>query len=63
MEYDIFFSISQTPDHTGYTPSESKMFDNYYSQLDAADRLACSSPFIHSHTTTEFETGCTTLER
>ena len=39
MEFDIFFSISQTPDHNGFTPSESEMFSNYYAQLDAADRL------------------------
>jgi len=39
MEYDIFFSISQTPDHNGFTPSESEMFSNYYAQLEAADRL------------------------
>ena len=39
MEFDIFFSISQTPDHNGFTPSESEMFSNYYAQLNAADRL------------------------
>ena len=39
MEFDIFFSISQTPDHNGHTPSEAEMFANYYAQLEAADRL------------------------
>ena len=39
MEFDIFFSISQTPDHNGFTPSESEMFESYFSQLKAADRL------------------------
>lgn len=39
MEFDIFFSISQTPDHNGFTPSESEMFANYYAQLESADRL------------------------
>ena len=39
MEFDIFFSIAQTPDHNGFTPSESEMFENYFSQLKAADRL------------------------
>ena len=39
MEFDIFFSISQTPDHNGFIPSESEMFANYYAQLEAADRL------------------------
>ena len=39
MEYDIFFSISQTPDHNNYTPSEEVMFNNYFEQVTAADRL------------------------
>ncbi len=46
MEFDIFFSISQTPDHNGYTPSESEMFANYYSQLQAADRLGFGVAWI-----------------
>ncbi|MDP6870215.1 MAG: hypothetical protein QGI21_05530 [Candidatus Poseidoniaceae archaeon] len=39
MEYDIFFSISQTPDHNGFTPTEEEMFSNYFSQLESADQL------------------------
>jgi alkanesulfonate monooxygenase SsuD/methylene tetrahydromethanopterin reductase-like flavin-dependent oxidoreductase (luciferase family) len=39
MEYDIFFSISQTPDHNDFTPSEAVMFNNYFEQVTAADRL------------------------
>jgi alkanesulfonate monooxygenase SsuD/methylene tetrahydromethanopterin reductase-like flavin-dependent oxidoreductase (luciferase family) len=39
MEYDIFFSISQTPDHNDFTPSESVMFNNYFEQVAVADRL------------------------
>ncbi len=39
MEYDIFFSISQTPDHNNFTPSEAVMFNNYFEQVAAADRL------------------------
>ncbi len=39
MEFDIFFSISQTPDHNGYTPTESEMFSNFFNQLEAADNL------------------------
>jgi alkanesulfonate monooxygenase SsuD/methylene tetrahydromethanopterin reductase-like flavin-dependent oxidoreductase (luciferase family) len=46
MEYDIFFSISQTPDHNGFTPSESEMFTNYYAQLQAADRLGFGVAWI-----------------
>ena len=54
MEFDIFFSISQTPDHNGFTPSESEMFGNYYAQLDAADRLGFGVAWIaQAHLSTE----------
>ncbi|MEC8670698.1 MAG: luciferase [Candidatus Thermoplasmatota archaeon] len=54
MEFDIFFSISQTPDHNGFTPSESEMFNNYYAQLDAADRLGFGVAWIaQAHLSTE----------
>ena len=54
MEYDIFFSISQTPDHNGFTPSESEMFSNYYAQLDAADRLGFGVAWIaQAHLSTQ----------
>ena len=36
MQYDIFFSISQTP-VDGYTPSETEMFKNFFRQVEAAD--------------------------
>ena len=53
MEFDIFFSISQTPDHNGFTPSESEMFSNYFSQLEAADRLGFTVAWIaQSHLST-----------
>ena len=39
MEHDIFFSISQTPDAAGRVPSENEMFNNYFQQLECADRL------------------------
>ncbi len=39
MEFDIFFSISQTPDHNGFTPTEGEMFSNFFNQLEAADNL------------------------
>ena len=29
MEFDIFFSISQTPDSSGFVPSEREMFYNF----------------------------------
>ena len=54
MEFDIFFSISQTPDHNGFTPSESEMFSNYYAQLEAADRLGFGVAWIaQAHLSTQ----------
>ena len=54
MEFDIFFSISQTPDHNGYTPSETQMFSNYYDQLVAADRLGFGVAWIaQAHLSTQ----------
>jgi len=54
MEFDIFFSISQTPDHNGFTPNESEMFANYYSQLEAADRLGFGVAWIaQAHLSTQ----------
>ena len=32
MQYDIFFSISQTPAH-GVMPSEAQMFRSFFDQL------------------------------
>ena len=54
MEFDIFFSISQTPDHNGFTPSEAEMFANYYEQLEAADRLGFGVAWIaQAHLSTQ----------
>lgn len=54
MEFDIFFSISQTPDHNGYTPTEQEMFSNYYTQLTAADRLGFGVAWIaQAHLSTQ----------
>ena len=54
MEFDIFFSISQTPDHNGYTPTESEMFANYFAQLEAADRLGFGVAWVaQAHLSTE----------
>ena len=39
MEFDVFFSISQTPDSTGYCPDEQTMYSNYIEQLKLADNL------------------------
>ena len=38
MEFDVFFSISQTP-NDGVTPSEREMFENFFAEVEAADAL------------------------
>ncbi len=38
MELDVFFSICQTDVH-GYLPSERVMFENFFEQVELADRL------------------------
>ncbi len=56
MEFDIFFSISQTPDSTGLVPSEKVMFSNFFSQLELADKLGFGVAWIaqaHLSTTTQ----------
>ena len=54
MEHDIFFSISQTPDHDGHIPSEQTMFKNYFQQLTLADELGFGVGWIaQSHLSTE----------
>jgi alkanesulfonate monooxygenase SsuD/methylene tetrahydromethanopterin reductase-like flavin-dependent oxidoreductase (luciferase family) len=54
MEHDIFFSISQTPDTEGNIPSESKMFSNYFEQLQHADELGFGTGWIaQAHLSTE----------
>ena len=39
MKFDIFFSISQTPDTSGHIPSETEMFANFLDQAEKADEL------------------------
>ena len=39
MEFDIFFSISQTPDSSGYIPTEKEMFRSFFDQVELADKL------------------------
>ena len=54
MKHDIFFSISQTPDVNGVTPSEKQMFDNYFQQLKHADKLGFGVGWIaQAHLSTE----------
>jgi alkanesulfonate monooxygenase SsuD/methylene tetrahydromethanopterin reductase-like flavin-dependent oxidoreductase (luciferase family) len=55
MEFDIFFSICQTDVH-GYTPSEKVMFENFFEQVELADRLGCGTAWVaESHLSTEVQ--------
>ena len=38
MEFDVFFSISQTP-VDGHTPTEREMFLNFFEQVEAGDMV------------------------
>ena len=54
MEFDIFFSISQTPDSSGYKPSESEMFSNFLDQAVKADELGFGVGWIaQAHLSTD----------
>lgn len=55
MDYDIFFSISQTP-VDGHIPSERTMFENFFSQVEAADDLGYDTAWIaESHLSSEIQ--------
>ncbi len=57
MQYDIFFSISQTPVH-GHTPSETQMFRAFFEQVEAADELGYSTAWVaESHLSSEVQKG------
>ena len=54
MEHDIFFSISQTPDADGHIPDEQTMLQNYFQQLEVADKLGFGVGWIaQAHLSTE----------
>lgn len=56
MEFDIFFSISQTPDSNGYKPSEREMFSNFLEQAVKADELGFGVGWIaQAHLSTEVQ--------
>jgi alkanesulfonate monooxygenase SsuD/methylene tetrahydromethanopterin reductase-like flavin-dependent oxidoreductase (luciferase family) len=56
MEFDVFFSISQTPDSTGYCPDEQTMYSNYIEQLKVADNLGYGVAWIaQAHLSTEIQ--------
>ena len=53
MEFDIFFSISQTP-VDGHTPSEAQMFTNFFDQVRAADALGYGVAWVaEAHLSTQ----------
>jgi alkanesulfonate monooxygenase SsuD/methylene tetrahydromethanopterin reductase-like flavin-dependent oxidoreductase (luciferase family) len=55
MDFDIFFSISQTP-VDGVTPSEAQMFRNFFEQVRAADALGYGTAWIaESHLSSEVQ--------
>ncbi|HUR81593.1 MAG TPA: LLM class flavin-dependent oxidoreductase [Thermoanaerobaculia bacterium] len=55
MELDIFFSICQTDVH-GYVPSERVMFENFFEQIELADRLGFGTAWVaESHLSTEVQ--------
>ena len=56
MEFDIFFSISQTPDTTGFKPSESEMFSSFFDQVVLADDLGFGVGWVaQAHLSTEVQ--------
>jgi len=55
MDFDVFFSISQTP-VDGVTPSEAEMFRSFFAQVQAADALGYGTAWIaESHLSTEVQ--------
>ena len=56
MLFDIFFSISQTPDTSGYIPSENEMFSNFFKQVELADELGFGVGWVaQAHLSTEVQ--------
>jgi alkanesulfonate monooxygenase SsuD/methylene tetrahydromethanopterin reductase-like flavin-dependent oxidoreductase (luciferase family) len=56
MLFDIFFSISQTPDTSGYIPSEKEMFTNFFEQVELADELGFGVGWVaQAHLSTEIQ--------
>jgi alkanesulfonate monooxygenase SsuD/methylene tetrahydromethanopterin reductase-like flavin-dependent oxidoreductase (luciferase family) len=55
VDFDIFFSISQTP-VGGHLPSEAVMFRNFFAQIEAADALGYGTAWIaESHLSSEVQ--------
>lgn len=57
MEFDVFFSISQTP-VDGHTPTEADMFRAFFAEVEAADALGYGVAWVaESHLSTEVQKG------
>lgn len=55
MDYDVFFSISQTP-VDGVTPSEAQMLRAFFAEVEAADRLGFGCAWVaESHLSTQVQ--------
>lgn len=55
MEFDVFFSISQTP-VDGHMPSERQMLLNFFEQVELADELGFGTAWVaESHLSTEVQ--------
>ena len=62
MEFDVFFSISQTPDAAGTFPDETTMYSNYLEQLQVADELGYGVAWLaQAHLSTEVQSKIATL--
>ena len=56
MRFDVFFSITQTPDISGYTPSESEMLVSFFDQVGIADELGFGVGWVaQAHLSTEIQ--------
>lgn len=55
MNYDVFFSISQTP-IDGYEPTEKEMLQNFFDQVSIADSLGYKTAWIaQAHLSTQVQ--------
>jgi len=56
MRFDVFFSITQTPDTSGYTPSEREMLASFFDQVEIADELGFGVGWVaQAHLSTEIQ--------
>jgi alkanesulfonate monooxygenase SsuD/methylene tetrahydromethanopterin reductase-like flavin-dependent oxidoreductase (luciferase family) len=57
MRFDVFFSLSQTP-VDGASPSEARMFQNFFDQVEAADELGYDTAWLaEAHLSSEVQKG------